>query len=291
MLPHKNNIIHVCPHCGVENIRAVQVEDLMGRENEGGVALCSTCNKNLYPDRNPELSDRENEATGSFSLRFFIIAGLLMSLMIYLNRTFGTISFKEDSGQIIYEIIIILIVSSSLASGKVRQNFSYLAIWAGIFLIAMVGYSYRYELSEVKEKVLAQVIPAKGFQKTPHSISFPLSSDGHFYIRAQVNGIPIIFLADTGASDIVLSLGDAEKLGIETDKLTFDRFYETANGRVRGSSIRLRHFKTGEIIIEEIRASVNEAKMRHSLLGMTFFKRLKSYEVKDDVLTLHWDGK
>ncbi len=212
----------------------------------------------------------------------------MSGLMVYLNRTFNVFSLKEDSGQIIYEILLILIVSSTLASGKIRQNFGYLAVWAGIFLILITGYSYRHELSGVGEKILAELVPAKGFRKTPDSISFPVSSDGHFYIRAKVNGIPIIFLADTGASHIVLSPDDAGKLGIEIDTLNFDRFYATANGTVRGSSIRIADFRIGEIHLKEIGASVNEAKMRNSLLGMTFFKRLKSYEVKNDVLTLYW---
>jgi aspartyl protease family protein len=198
------------------------------------------------------------------------------------------LTFREDSGQLVYEILLILIVSSALASGKMLQNLKYLAIWAGIFMIMMTGYSYRHELSSIKEKVLADIIPAKGFRKTPDSISFPVSSDGHFYIRAQVNGIAVIFLADTGASDIVLSPADAGKLGIETDELRFDRFYETANGTVRGSSIRIADLKVGKIHLKEIRASVNEAEMRKSLLGMTFFRHLESYEVKDSVLTLYW---
>jgi aspartyl protease family protein len=95
-------------------------------------------------------------------------------------------------------------------------------------------------------------------------------------------------LADTGASDIVLSPADAGRLGIETDKLPFDRFYETANGTVRGSSIRITDFVIGEIHLKEIGASVNEAQMGKSLLGMTFFRRLESYEVKNSVLTLYW---
>jgi hypothetical protein len=48
--------------------------------------------------------------------------------MIYLNRSFDVLTFKEDSGQIVYEILLILIVRSALASGKIRQNFKYLAI-------------------------------------------------------------------------------------------------------------------------------------------------------------------
>jgi hypothetical protein len=48
--------------------------------------------------------------------------------MIYLNRSFDVLTFKEDSGQIVYEILLILIVSSALASGKIRQDSKYLAM-------------------------------------------------------------------------------------------------------------------------------------------------------------------
>jgi hypothetical protein len=57
--------------------------------------------------------------------------------MIYLNRSFDVLTFKEDSGQIVYEILLILIVSSALASGKIRQDSKYLAIWAGKLLVLM----------------------------------------------------------------------------------------------------------------------------------------------------------
>ena len=46
---------------------------------------------------------------------------------------------------------------------------------------------------------------------------------------------------------IVLSPADAAKVGIDTDELRFDRFCETANGTVRGSSIRIADFRTGGI--------------------------------------------
>ena len=101
--------------------------------------------------------------------------------------------------------------------------------------------------------------------------------------------MPILFLADTGASHIVLAPGDARKLGIAIEDLSFDRVYHTANGTVRGSSIRIDEFRVGSIHLEDIVASVNEAEMGRSLLGMTFFKRLNSYEVHNDVLTLYWN--
>lgn len=286
MYSHKNDNICVCPHCGAENNRVT--EDWLSIMGDSETTICFDCKKVLDDNQSPGYSGREKKTARGFNIRFFSIVVLLSGLMIYLNHTFSVFTFKENSGQVVYEILLVLIVSSTLASGKIRQKLKHLAIWAGIFLILVTVYSYRHQLTGVKDRVLAELVPAKGFRNATASVSFPVSSDGHFYIRAAVNGIPIIFLADTGASHIVFSPGDAGKLGIKTDELSFDRFYETANGTVRGSSIRIADFRIGEIHLKEIGASINEAGMRNSLLGMTFFKRLKRYEVKNDVLTLYW---
>ena len=220
-------------------------------------------------------------------MRFLVIAAGITGFLIYLNRTFHTLDFSKDFGRIIYQGIFVLFVSATLASGNTWRKIKQLAVWAIIDLLFMLGFSYRYELAEVKDRLLSEIMPSKGLHTAPDSVTFPASADGHFYIRAQVNGVFLIFLADTGASDIVLSPGDAKKLGINLQKLRFDRIYETANGTVRGGSVQLDDFKVQGIHLQNIRASVNEAEMSNSLLGMTFFKRLKGYEVKEDKLTLY----
>jgi aspartyl protease family protein len=174
-----------------------------------------------------------------------------------------------------------------MASGRMLQKFKYLGIWFAIILVMVLGYSFRSELSGIKDRVMAELVPSLGHPHTADSISFPVSSDGHFYIRAKVNGVPILFLADTGASHIVLTPSDARKAGIDPENLTYDRLYSTANGTVRGGSIRIDNLTVGSFSYDNIRASVNEVPMRESLLGMTFFKRLDRYEVKDDILTLY----
>jgi aspartyl protease family protein len=249
------------------------------------------------PDTQWNFSDfkyesEDDQANGSsFFIKFFLIAGVLTVLAIFLNHSFHVLSLREDSGQILYEGIFILIVSSSLASGNTWHKFKQLGLWAVILLVFMTGYSYRYELAQVRDRLLSEFIPTKGLQTTPNSVTFPVASDGHFYIRAQVNGVLLIFLADTGASDIVLSPDDAQRLGINLQTLRFDRIYETANGTVRGSMTTLNDFKVQGIHLQNIRASINGATMSNSLLGMTFFNRLQGYEVKEDKLTLHWEPK
>jgi aspartyl protease family protein len=286
MHPQQDRNIYICPHCGAENIRVP--ESWMSMMDDKDSWECTHCQKAIHGKSEVKSTGAAKPGFWTFGKKFLIIAGVLIGWMIFLNSTFDVLSFKEDTGRLLYEILIILFISWVLATGRLWKKFGYLAIWALIFLVLMIGYTYRHELSAAKGKVIAAFIPAKGFQKKPGSFSFPVSEDGHFYIRAEVNGIPITFLADTGASDIVLSPRDAEKLGMAPEQLDYDRFYETANGMVRGSAVRIADFRVGEIHLEQIGATVNQVPMRNSLLGMAFFGQLNGYEVRDDVLTLYW---
>lgn len=260
----------ICPHCGAENIPR---EDSMH---------CIRCRHYLLEPAGPAADKRH------FLKRFVIITGLLLAMVFFLNRTFAMVHDVSDYGRLLYGIIMIIFIGSALASGKISQNFSYLGIWIGIFVLSLGIYSYRSEIAGFKDRILTELIPSKGYQAQPNSISFPISSDGHFYIQARINGKTIEFLADTGASHIVISPDDARKMGLDPEKLIYDRFYETANGTVRGSSIRLKDLTVGGIELTHVNASVNEAPMRNSLLGMTFFRKLSRYEVKNDALTLYW---
>lgn len=268
----KNEDRRICPHCRAEYT---------------GAKECPNC-LNRNDSLSEYLSENKEAEGGSRGKGFLIIAALLFGLVFYLNRSFGGLSSGGDSGQLYYQIFLILIISSILASGQLRRKLKYFLAWGGIFLVLMAGYSYRHELSGVKQRIMAELIPSQGISTSENSVSFPVSADGHFHIKAEVNGVPIMFLVDTGASHIVLSPADAVKLGYEIGKLKFDRYYETANGTVRGSSVRLKSLRVGGILLQDIGASVNGANMRGSLLGMTFFKHMESYEVKGDVLTLRW---
>jgi aspartyl protease family protein len=110
--------------------------------------------------------------------------------------------------------------------------------------------------------------------------------DGHFVVTAEVNGAPVNFLIDTGASDIVLSPADAERIGYDPARLSFTQRYYTANGVGRGAPVRLDSIAVGSITFDRMPASVNEAPMGESLLGMSFLRELSSYEVRGDTMIL-----
>ena len=60
----------------------------------------------------------------------------------------------------------------------------------------------------------------------------PRSADGHYYLTMEVNGAPIRFVVDTGATELVLSRADAERAGIDTGGLIYSGRAFTANGMV-----------------------------------------------------------
>lgn len=111
---------------------------------------------------------------------------------------------------------------------------------------------------------------------------------GHYVIEAMVNGRPVTFLVDTGATEIVLTLDDARRLGFEPRTLRYTQRFRTANGEVRGAPVRLREIRIGQLQLYDLQASVNEAPLGISLLGMSFLERLAGYEVRDGRLVLRW---
>lgn len=111
---------------------------------------------------------------------------------------------------------------------------------------------------------------------------------GHFMVEATVNGEPLRFMVDTGASAIYLTPDDAEQLGWPAHRLTFSERYDTAAGEVRAAPVTLRSLRIGQLELYDLPASIGEQPGSISLLGMTFLKRLESYQVRGDTLILTW---
>jgi aspartyl protease family protein len=111
---------------------------------------------------------------------------------------------------------------------------------------------------------------------------------GHFLVEAVVDGVPLDFLVDTGASHVVLSLQDARRLGFTPDRLRFTQKFQSANGTVRAAPVELRELRIGQLRLFGLEASVNGGPLPISLLGMSFLQRLTSYEVARGRLVLRW---
>lgn len=119
------------------------------------------------------------------------------------------------------------------------------------------------------------------------SVRVRKQDDGKFLVHGAVNGQPIDMIVDTGAVAIILKQSDAIAAGIDIAGLSFDTPLQTANGTSFLAPAHLKIVKIGPIEVSDIEALVAKpGTISESLLGMSFLKRLASYEFAGDFVTL-----
>ncbi|MDA5192543.1 retropepsin-like aspartic protease family protein [Govanella unica] len=111
-------------------------------------------------------------------------------------------------------------------------------------------------------------------------------ADGHFRVEAEVNGRPLQFLIDTGASHVVLSPADAARIGLRPTRDDFSLSLTTANGSLRAAPVTLDTVRIGSLDIPQVTAVVTGTDLPQSLLGMSFLNRLGRWRVEGDRLML-----
>lgn len=110
--------------------------------------------------------------------------------------------------------------------------------------------------------------------------------DGHFWATAYVNGEPVKFLVDTGASLVALSLRDARKIGLDTDKLEHNAEVRTAAGRVKAAVTMIEAIEIDGVTVKNVQAVIIDKGLEHSLLGMSFLNRLDGWDVTPTAIVI-----
>ncbi len=201
-----------------------------------------------------------------------------------LGSGFSPYIFQMDADQIAnvgyLSLLGAALVGSYIAAnknnlGRVAQQAT---IWGLIFVgvIAAVGL-----WGDISRDVTNRQIMVNA-----STVEVPRSRDGHYYLTLKINGAPVDFVVDTGATQVVLSQDDARRIGIEPDALVYLGTANTANGTVRTASVSLDTVTLGEITDLGVRATVNGGQMDGSLLGMSYLGLYSRLAIESDVLIL-----
>lgn len=152
-------------------------------------------------------------------------------------------------------LLLVFLAASAVLLWRLRPGriLKHLAAWLAICAMLVVGYSYRHEMGATANRLMAELMPSRGLA-VDGAVAFRERQDGHFVIDAEVDGVPVRFLVDTGATDVTLTRRDATRLGFDPGRLTYDRTYRTANGSVKGAAVRLRRVVVGPISVGEVRS-------------------------------------
>jgi aspartyl protease family protein len=122
---------------------------------------------------------------------------------------------------------------------------------------------------------LGVVISAFTRAKTA-SVTLFAEASGHFHADGLINGVPIRFMVDTGATDIAMNSKEAKRLGLDYKRLGSPGFARTASGIVQTYNLKLTTVKLGEITLHNVNAGVIEGNFpAEALLGMSFLGQLE----------------
>jgi aspartyl protease family protein len=225
---------------------------------------------------------------------------LLWVLLAVLTVVIFLLILKQDEGAIagltrldissLSVKIVILVFLGALVLALFREQFSRALesalIWVVIALLLAVVYTYRFELREVGDRVLAEFVPGHAATRG-RTVEVARGSGGNFSVVAQVNNARISMVLDTGASSVVLTQEAAKAAGLPLEVLSYSVIVETANGRTRAAPVTLDTVTIGGIVERAVPALIaQKGQLRSNLLGMSFLSRLQGWEVRGDRLVL-----
>ena len=185
----------------------------------------------------------------------------------------------DNFGRLLYlGLLLAAVLGWGLAEyrGRMGQGLRSFVAWGLIFVGVMAGYG-------LWQDIRRDVLPFQ--RENAETVEIPRANDGHYYLTLTIAGQPLKFMADTGASGVVLSQSDATRLGIDLQSLVYEGQSSTANGIVRTARVRLHDVTLGPFHEPTLGAYVNEGTMDGSLLGMDYLGRF-AIEIAGDRMIL-----
>ena len=225
-------------------------------------------------------------------LLLLLCLGVLIAIFIVLANqgpaTGGALS-SRDFSSLAYKIGLVVFIAGTVLTlfrERFAQAVTAAMLWMAVGVLLVVGYSYRFELHQVADRVLAELVPGRVVSQG-RSVAVARTSGGDFAINAQINGAHIAMVLDTGASSVVLTRDDAKAAGLPIEVLDYTVNIDTANGRTRAAPVTLDRIAVGNLVERSVDALVAQpGQLKTSLLGMSFLNRLQSWEVRGDHLIL-----
>ena len=178
---------------------------------------------------------------------------------------------------------LMLVVGSLMARREPAARMLTMALaWVAIFAGGFVLFTFRDDFSYVFQRLRAEATGtpvAAGAE-----LRIPMAIDGHFWVEAEMNGVPVKFLVDSGATVTTIGRATANRVGVRT-AATPDQMGRTGNGIVRMSSGRAETLALGTIERRDVALHVAENE-NLNVLGMSFLSSLTRWGVEGRWLVL-----
>ncbi len=197
-------------------------------------------------------------------------------------------NFIEDGPSLIWGVVCILLLISSLAARRLPLGYVAKAglAWIAIFAALFAVFSFRYEFIRIWERVKADISGTAGQSITSEAIALRRQDDGHYWLQVKVNGTPVRFMIDSGATLTAMNANTAKDAQVEVETAGYPVMLGTANGLVAAKRGTIRSLKIGPHVIANHRVVVSENFGGTNVLGMNFLEFMNSWKVEGNVMVL-----
>jgi aspartyl protease family protein len=184
----------------------------------------------------------------------------------------------------VYILMAMMLVIGSLMARREpgAKLFTMALAWVAIFAAGFVLFTFRDNLGWVAQRLKAEAVgtPVEQGRET----RIPMAIDGHFWVEAELNGKPVKFLIDSGATMTTIDRDTAVRAGVEVSSRR-DQFVRTGNGIIRVSSGRADEIQVGGIKRTDVGLQIAENDDLN-VLGMNFLSSLSRWGVEGRWLVL-----
>jgi len=196
---------------------------------------------------------------------------------------------RHDAGSLIVKVALAVFIGGlvlTLFRNRLAQALEALAFWTVIILLLVIGYSYRFELRNVADRVVAELMPGH-VAGHGRAVEVVRRATGDFAVNVHINGVRVPMVLDTGASSVVLTQEAAKAAHLPLEVLNYTVTVDTANGQTRAAPVILDKIAVGGLIERNVPALVvKNGQLKNNLLGMSFLNRLASWEVRGNRLSM-----
>ncbi len=231
-------------------------------------------------------------------LGWLALFSLLLGVL-FLYLVFGDASLDHVAGwPVAAAVAFSLVALYAVATGGLREGGRLRRLLPSLVVLSVLCTAAYYVLPRLDMSPLLARLAGSGRgaggESAADSVAGGLKSvrirkneSGQFIARGDIDGAQTTFLIDSGASAVIVRQSDARKAGIDTSALQYTVPVQTANGETTAAPVRLRSLSIGTIRMEGVEALVAEpGNLNENLLGITFLRRLRSYEISGDFITL-----
>ena len=184
----------------------------------------------------------------------------------------------------LYLLMAIMLVAGALISR--RERFARLATmalaWIAIFGAGFVLFSFREDLGYVAQRLKAEATGAPVVEG--QEVRIPMAIDGHFWVEASLNGVPVKFLIDSGATMTTIGRNTATTAGVAVSG-NRNQVVRTGNGMLRVASGRADSLSVGPIERTDVGLHIADNEDLN-VLGMNYLSSLERWGVEGRWLIL-----